>query len=309
MNNKYIHEWKTKGFCVIDNFFEKTIINEVISLINNINFPHNNDFGSDMGKLEFPCDFEILNNITLHPKLIKACQQLLNYNDIRLIQSDIWSKTNKNSNKYSNNDQRIHMDYPNNYLTHPNSWENPESVAIIIYYSDYKICDGCTTAVPRLSDDDIAYKLPYDKNAGVGKYNWYNDKKTVENEFKKFPEIYKLRQELYNREIQIKYKPGTVLFYRHDLWHRGTPVNLNTTRYIHNIGFKKSYCDWITCWNHGWARNLCSKSIKLEKFISNASNIQKICLGIPDKNSDYWTTENIEYFNIRYSKKNILSRL
>ena len=40
----------------------------------------------------------------------------IDYKDIRLIQSDIWSKTNKDNTKYSNNDQRIHMDYPNNYL-------------------------------------------------------------------------------------------------------------------------------------------------------------------------------------------------
>lgn len=309
MNNKYIHEWNTQGFCVINDFFKKELINKIINLINSINFPHSNDFGSINGKLEFPCDYDLLNNITLHPDLIKSCQQLLNEKNIRLIQSDIWSKKNKNNNKYSNNDQRIHMDYPNNYLTHPNKWDKPESVAIIIYYSDYEICGGCTTAVPKISHNDIAYTPPYDKIAGIGKYKWYNDKETVENEFKKYPDIYKFRQNLYNREIKIKYKPGTILFYRHDLWHRGTPVNLNTTRYIHNIGFKKANCDWITSWNYGWARNLCSQSLKLEKFISNASNIQKICLGIPDENSNYWTKSNIEAFNIRFEKKNILSRL
>ena len=77
----------------------------------------------------------------MHPKLLAFVKELLNCNNIRLIQSDIWAKTGETlsslkKTKNSNNDQRIHMDYPNNYLTHPDTWYNPESVAIIIYYSN-----------------------------------------------------------------------------------------------------------------------------------------------------------------------------
>ena len=70
------------------------------------------------------------------PFPIKYCKTLLDTSDIRLIQSDIWNKTNNGKTHMdSNSDQRIHMDYPNNYLTHPNNWRNPDSIAIIIYFS------------------------------------------------------------------------------------------------------------------------------------------------------------------------------
>ena len=37
---------------------------------------------------------------------------------------------------YSNRDQRMHMDYPNHYLTHPPPWNQPEAVAAILYFDD-----------------------------------------------------------------------------------------------------------------------------------------------------------------------------
>ena len=75
------------------------------------------------------------------------------------------------------------------------------------------------------------------------------------------------------------------------------------------LGFKKAGCDWITNWNQGWARNLCWISDKLERFIRNATNDQKVCLGIPDKNSDLWTKNQKKYMDIRYQERELLSKL
>jgi hypothetical protein len=38
------------------------------------------------------------------------------------------------------------------------------------------------------------------------------------------PELSDFRASLYEREVAVGYQPGTVLLYRHDLWHRGTPL-------------------------------------------------------------------------------------
>ena len=37
------------------------------------------------------------------------------------------------------------------------------------------------------------------------------------------PEVAEFRAALYEREARVAYRPGDVLLYRHDTWHRGTP--------------------------------------------------------------------------------------
>ena len=302
--NKYVQQWKNQGYCVLDNIIERPLLNEIESVLHNIKFPDQEDFGF----LQFPTNYDCLNYIAIHPKIISFVKNLLDYDDILLIQSDVWSKKNNLKkiqlpNFYSNSDQRIHMDYPNNYLTHPQPWDNPESVAIIIYYSDSSETAGETALVPRINDKDLAYSYPYSSLSGLSKYKWINDKDQCENYFERnFPSEWKFRQNLYNREIKVPFKKGSILFYRHDLWHRGTPVNLNKTRYVHNIGFKKSHCHYITNWNEGFAKTLCSDKDNVERLLPFLDNIQKKCLGFPDQNSDYWTPSLKDAINLRYSR-------
>lgn len=297
-------DWRNKGFCVFHNFFPEKLTEKVLQEIQNIDFGKYNDFGSRNGFLEFPCLNQIFNQVTLNTKLITYCQKLLNCQDIRLIQSDIWSKSDTSFIKNSNHDQRMHMDYPNNYLTHPSDWNSPESVAIIIYWSDSSVTGGETRIVPRIGDDDELYQPPYIYMPGLGKYDFNNDKTIVEEYFQKnYPDVYEFRQKLYQREIGVDFKPGTVLFYRHDVWHRGFPINIGETRVAQNIGYKKAGCDWITCWNYGWARHLCDHHDKMEIVIKNSNNLQKKCLGFPDDDHIYYNNIQKRSFNWRYHSK------
>jgi len=295
--------WEKYGYCIMHDFLPETDLHKAMDCLQKIQFTNTHNFGSHNGFLEFPTNHYILNDITLHPKIITTCQHLLDSTDIRLIQSDFWSKTNDATNtENSNQDQRMHMDYPNNYLTYPNDWNSPESVAIIIYYSDSDHCGGQTRLVPRLGENDLLYKEPYDKIAGLGNYPYNNDKTITEEYFKTHhPEVYSFRQQLYEREITANFKPGTVLFYRHDLWHRGTPIKLGQTRIVQNLGFKKAHCDWITCWNKGWARKLCDYTNPLERLLQKSSNLQRVCLGIPDNKSNYWNEKKRKAMEIRYN--------
>tara|TARA_Y100000385_G_C12492738_1_gene383812 strand:+ start:132 stop:365 length:234 start_codon:yes stop_codon:yes gene_type:complete len=62
-------------------------------------------------------------------------------------------------------------------------------------------------------------------NPGVADLPWENDKDTIEGILKDtHPKVYKFRQELYKKEHFATFKLGTILFYRHDIWHRGTSV-------------------------------------------------------------------------------------
>ena len=300
-----MEQWCKKGYFIVDNLFSSKELHQVLETLDKIKFRNTYDFGSEGGVLEFPCEDQIFNQMTLHPKLIEICQTLLDTRDIRLIQSDIWSKTNDGKNPHnSNQDQRMHMDYPNNYLTHPPVWDKPESVAIIIYYSNSDICEGGTRIVPRLGESDRLYQMPYNNLAGLGDYQFNNDKTITENYFKDhYPDIYTWRKELYDREIGVRFKPGTVLFYRHDVWHRGFPIKLGETRVVQNIGYKKAGCDWITTWNKGWARHLCDYTNKMEVVIRNCNNKQRKCLGIPDIDSSYWDETKRKSMKWRYHSK------
>jgi hypothetical protein len=192
----------------------------------------------------------------LHTRLLRAVHQLLGTeaDGVRLSQCDLWGKqgtagdTNTAFTKYSNSDQRIHCDYPNHSLVMPPLWESPEVVSMIIYYDDSGEVGGETRVVPREGPNDPAYHhldcasdnaSTSDNGSGSGSGSgsafpllltpgaradlpWVNDCTHAEAGLREdFPEVYRFRQQhLYPRERKVGFETGSVLFYRHDLWHR-----------------------------------------------------------------------------------------
>ena len=53
-------------------------------------------------------------------------------------------------------------------------------------------------------------------------------------------------------------------FYRHDIWHRGTPVNFGKVRRVINLAYRRESCDWLTTWNPGWAKNMYNEDFYVE---------------------------------------------
>ena len=296
-----INDWKEKGYTVIKNLFNKEIIQKCVCLLNekfnNINST-NNDFGSN-GELEFPSG-KIIDQITINERLIQIVQKLLDSENILLVQSDTWSKSGEiNNNSQSNKDQRMHMDYGNNTFLHPSKWNSPEAVAAIVYFSDTSETGGGTAVVPKKGDKDELYQFPYINMPGQNKYPFFNNKKFAEEYFQKnHVEIYNFRQKLYNREIIPEYSTGDVLFYRLDVWHRGTPVLSNKIRYVMNLLWKKKECYWINTWNPGWTKKMYYGN--LEKMFKEMSPLQRSLFGVPLPGNKYWTLENIQLLKQRY---------
>ena len=312
LSSNQIKQWKNHGYLLIDGLLEEEILkNAIINLnklypqINSIdqvnNLASKQDFGSN-GKLEFPCIHQEINDITISHNIINASEQLLG-EDIRLLQSDAWSKYGGdiNSNPKNNRDQRIHVDYPNNTLVHPYSWDEPDAVAIIIYFNDYKEVGGGTAVVPKEGNDDSNYNWPLIANPGVAGLPWLNDRDSIEKILEKdYPEVYQFRQKLYEKEKIVAYNPGTILFYRHDVWHRGTPVNLGKVRHVVNLGYRKESCDWMTTWNPGWARPMYHSTFFLEKLIAKMTVKQRNILGFPKPGHKYWNSGTLDAVAKRY---------
>jgi hypothetical protein len=245
--------------------------------------------------------------VTLHPRLLRAVAQLLGNacTDLRLTQSDLWPKygrSGRSGGDFDNADQRIHTDYPNHTLTHPPPWDEPEAVELILYLSAVEECEGATALVPRQGEDDPAYGWPISNMPGVGNLEWINDRSAAESALRNHaPEVARFRDtHLYPREVRARFRIGSVLFYRHDTWHRGTPLRPGSRRLAQNMTFRKAESEWISVLQRGWAWAMYRRSGVMETLLANASVDQRCVLGFPKPGHSYWTRRTLAAVAARF---------
>lgn len=301
-----INQWRNLGYLIESNIIDNKLVNDCNKYMNDLyenDILSVKDFGSE-GKLEFPSN-TILDKIMINEEIINIVKILLQTDDILLVQADAWGKKgHDNYNKDSNNDQRMHMDYGNNSFLHPSEWNNPECVGLIIYLSDIKETGGYTALVPKIKETEYLYEFPYKNMPGISDNKFYNNKKSAEEYFKKKDkDIYDFRNELYKNEIKPEPDIGDILFYRLDLWHRGTPVKKGKIRFVVNLLWKKKECFWINCWNSGWTKKMYYGEI--EKLFTEMSPLQRSILGVPKAGDKYWNLDTINLLKMRYPEIDI----
>ena len=163
-----VESWREQGFVLVDGLLPMDLVCKLVDATvsrfpaaNSDEAAGLNDFG---GGMTFPDQNPCFNLMSLHPHLLGAASQLLEVpvSELRLSQSDLWPKYGRvpgDRGDLDNQDQRMHLDYPNHTLTHPPAWDQPEAVEIIVYLSDETDVGGATAVVPRESHDDVAYRL------------------------------------------------------------------------------------------------------------------------------------------------------
>jgi hypothetical protein len=308
-----IESWRTRGFALVDGVIPQELLKRVIRDAD-AEFPAADseeaasiaDFGS-RGHFVFPARSAAANEITLHPRLLGAVAELLDVpvRQLRLSQSDLWAKygrDKKTAGRWDNQDQRIHVDYPNHTLTHPPRWDEPEAVEIILYLSDVEVCGGATAVVPRNGRDDPAYPWPIVHSPGIGTLPYINDRESAEAFLsEEAPELAAFRAEhLYPRECRARYRVGSVLFYRHDTWHRGTPMRLGARRLVHNLTFRRAGHEWVSTLHTGWAWSMYHLGQPMEKLIAALGVDQRCVLGFPAPGHPYWTRATLDAVGARY---------
>jgi hypothetical protein len=223
---------------------------------------------------------------------------------LRLTQSDLWPKYGRaeaTGGVYDIQDQRIHVDYPNHSLVHPPPWDRPEAVELILYLSSSDQCGGATAVVPRTGADDPAYRWPMLDSPGIGDLQWMNDRRSSEAYLAEVrPDLVPWRRSLYQRERTVRFTPGTILFYRQDTWHRGTPLKPAAMRLAHNMTFRRADCEWISTVHTGWAWSMYFPDQRLERLVATASPDQRSVLGFPAPGSRYWCAETLAAVEGRY---------
>ena len=308
-----INSWRAQGFTLVHDLLPRELLDEAkADALKHYPPPQSegakafSTFGSDQ-KFVFPSPISsAVNRLTLHPRLLQAVASLLDtpITELRLTQSDLWPKYGHDqaTHKQDNTDQRIHCDYPNHTLTHPPHWDNPEAVEIIIYLSDYAECEGATAVVPRRGKNDPAYPWPIMQTPGVGDLSYVNDKAHAEAYLQReAPDVARFREaHLYAREILAGYQFGSVLFYRHDTWHRGTPVKPGALRVVHNMTFKKAQAEWVNVLHPGWTWSMYRSDQFMEKLIAQATVEQRSVLGFPSPGNAYWNKDTLRAVEARY---------
>jgi hypothetical protein len=302
--------WRESGWTLVSGIFDASLIDSLRAGAEAL-FPEpgteaageTSDFGS---ALVFPSTLSELNELTLHPRLLAGVAQLLGVDitGIRLSQSDLWPKygrIEKSAGALDNMDQRIHVDYPNHTLAHPTEWHRPEAVEMIVYLSDVDDCGGPTAVVPRKGPDDPAYRWPIVDSPGIADLDYVNDREAAEAYFaSQRPDLAGWRAALYERECYAAFRPGDVLFYRHDTWHRGTPMKAGTLRLVQNITYRRAAAEWISTLHTGWAWQAYRRSKYLERLISSSTLDQRAVLGFPQPGDDYWTEATIAAVEARH---------
>lgn len=310
MTATHVRDWSERGFTLVDDLLPRVLVQKLAeSALRRFPRPEShdaqrlNDFGDGM---TFPDQDSTFNELTLHPRLLEAAAQLLGVpeQELRLTQSDLWPKYGRvagDRGDYDNQDQRIHVDYPNHTLTHPPPWNDPEAVEVVVYLCDQHDVGGATAVVPREGSDDTAYRWPIIDAPGIGDIPWINDRARTEAWFGEHrPDIADFRSHLYQREIYTDYTTGSVLLYRHDTWHRGTPLQSGKMRLAQNLTFRKVNADWISTLHAGWAWAMYKSDQRMERIIANSSTDQRAVLGFPPPGDTYWTTEKIDACEARY---------
>ena len=316
LTDDQVARWRLQGFVLVDDLLPEELLAD-LQAATEAHFPaagspeaeQITDFGSGSGRVEpvvFPSRIDAFNRVTLAPSLLRAVAQLLGVgvSDLRLTQSDLWPKygrAGRSGGRNDNQDQRIHVDYPNHMLVHPAPWDRPEAVEIIIYLSDHADCGGSTAVVPRTGPDDPAYRWPIVDSPGIGALPYINDRTSAE-EFlaEERPEMAHWRATLYEREQLTRFGVGTVLLYRHDTWHRGTPLLAGARRLAQNLTFRRAECEWINTLHPGWSWSMYQSGQPMERLIAEASVDQRTVLGFPAPGTSYWVPETVAAVGARY---------
>jgi hypothetical protein len=303
--------WRERGFVLVSNLLPAALVDRLARAAQDaLPAPGSAEadasfgFGS-RGALDFPSPLSGLNDVTLHHGLIGAISDLLATppERLRLTQSDVWTKYGHAQEKgvYDNSDQRVHVDYPNHTLAHPAPWHRPEAVELILYLNDWSETGGSTAVVPRRGGDDPAYGWPIVDSPGIGDLRYINDKASAEEYFaKERPHLSDWRTQLYEREVRTAFRTGDILFYRHDTWHRGTPIKPGAMRTVHNITYRRADAEWISTLHVGWAWSAYRDDKFLERLIAGSSLVQRAVLGFPQPGDDYWCEETIAAVEARY---------
>jgi hypothetical protein len=247
-----IAHWHREGYAVVNGVLPPELVaaesKEALETYPDMG-PEDTATPPRQGVNDFPFDMPAKNEASVHPRLLRAVAQLLDTDNIRLSECQVWCKYGDYCNDdqpeaqegqrteevHELGDQSHHLDYGNGTLVVPVVESFREEVAIIMYLGTVEETGGATAVVPR-SHSPAAREVT---NSAISRGGYGTRSGSPD---------------WYAAEKQVHFAPGTIFFYRFDTFHRGTPVLERRCRRIHSIVYRREDCPWIQ-WDV-WAKHL-----------------------------------------------------
>ena len=309
LSAEQVEQWRTQRYLVLDGLFPAQLIAEAVTCHTD-EFPTPTperpgaelavDAGGGFGGIgtsrEFPFDeaHDVYNMLTLHPRALKACEQLLDTSDLRVTRSNYGAKyggggfekprTAPDQNGWDasvTGDQTMHWDYGNNTMLVPSA-ERPDCVAGICYLNHVEDGGGATGIVPYDPNLPTHSDMPGEGVEGWGRSDGW------------------VGQSVYEAERLVRYRPGTILLYRMDTYHRGTLVYPEGVRRVWGAVWRRADSDWGHAGGQGM-HGVGNGAFALYAHIfPRITPAQRTVVGFPSVESDYWTPTTIAAVDKRY---------
>jgi hypothetical protein len=247
----------------------------------------------------------VFNEVTLHKNLLTAAAQILEDDDMRIYNAHTMYKQESDAPhgeqlSFAPGEQGLHQDYSNNTLVVPPRSPDPtEVVSFIIYFSSIAEQGGATCVV---SDRDLKAAVEEEKvprtyaQQGFDSVNELSRSYQVAEKSGKYGVRADNTHPLYRHEKAVEYRPGTVLMYKFDTLHRGTPVKPGCAgRFTLHIGLRRAAAEW-TSMHATVIRN----GAYPQGYIGSLTPYQRTIVHYPPPGHAYWTEATCSLVANRY---------
>lgn len=281
ISDQQLEHWRHHGYVIIEGLLDDDEVAQARDEIGTF-APQWDEFNADRTAFpwhtvgttikEFPFAGRALNRVSTHPDLIDFLERAYGRSDWFLTQSLVWSK-------YAGTkdfDQAFHCDFDDNNLLVPDPQDLWPQVPMILYYTDVAEDFGPTFVVSRQHTDDRPL--------------WPHMRER------------ELDPELYDHEIPVTVKAGSIVIFSMRTFHRGSAFKVaQGVRHAQHIVFRTHGAEW-----QGWrALPRYGGSEEMDQVMTQFSPRQRELLGVPGPGHPFWNEATIAAVSHRYPEMDV----
>lgn len=279
ITQEHVAEWHKHGYVVVPDFLTPAELDAALANVADYT-PTWDEYAArpqryqhvsrhEFDFREFPYTGDALNDLTVHPDVVRFVKESLGTDEIALATSLLWAK-------YAGTfdfDQMLHADFRNNTLVYPKDEGIYRQVPFILYLTDVTEDLSPTWVVSQeVTGSDV--------DTVVGK--------TLT------PESH---EAAYREQHPVTVKAGSLLIYTMKTFHRGSAMTASAgARFSLHFVYRAAACQWMG-WR-AWARY--GQDAEMIHFLTRATPEQRSLLGFPAPGHDYWDDETLRAVGLRY---------
>lgn len=290
ISDDQVQDWLRDGHVVIEDFLSPDGLAAALADMAQY-YPSWEDYAADpkayeeiannpFAMHEFPYRGGTLNDLTMHPEVLRVVEEQLGTPDIRLATGLIWGKYAVTKGL----DQPLHVDFRNNTLVYPRDEGIYRQVPFILYLTDVTEDLGPTHVVSQtITGTDVAT---------VSRTTFGDDPQDP-------PED---RRSWYAAERPVAVRAGSLLMYSMRTFHRGTAMRASEgVRLTLHMVYRSAACQFM-----GWrtpAKD--GETAEMRQFLVRATPRQREVISFPAPGDPYWNDETLAGVAARYPEMDL----